>query len=69
MCRVDPQLCALAWPGAVEFTSFLPSNMQSVLVQPLGDEGVLVLGSDYQRGFGRVDQVSKSATGCFWTGV
>ena len=43
--------------GAFEFTAYLPTNMQSVLVQPVGNEGVLVLGSDYQRGFGRVDQV------------
>ncbi|KAK9803329.1 hypothetical protein WJX73_003780 [Symbiochloris irregularis] len=45
------------YPGAVEFTSYLPINMQSILVQPLGNEGVMVLGSDYQRGFGRVDQI------------
>ena len=44
--------------GAIEFTRYLPADMQSVLVQPIGSEGVLVLGSDYQRGFGRVDQVS-----------
>ena len=43
--------------GAFEFATYLPSNIQSVLVQPVGEDGVLVLGSDYQRGFGKVDQV------------
>lgn len=49
--------CVFAQTGSAEFTTYLPINMQSVLVQPLGDEGVMVLGSDHQRGFGRVDQV------------
>lgn len=43
--------------GAYEFGTYLPVNTQSVLIQPIGEEGILVMASDYQRGFGRVDQV------------
>jgi len=35
---------------------FLPPNTQAVLLQPLGDDGVLVLGSDTIRGFTPADQ-------------
>lgn len=43
--------------GRVEFTEYFPENTQGVLVQPIGDEGVLVVATDTQRGFGRLDQV------------
>ena len=46
-------LCA----GRVEFTEYFPENTQGVLIQPVGDEGVLVAATDTQRGFGRLDQV------------
>ena len=44
--------------GRVEFTAFFPENTQGVLVQPIGSEGILIAGSDTQRGFSRLDQVS-----------
>ncbi len=43
--------------GRVEFTEYFPENTQGVLVQPIGEEGLLVCGTDTQRGFGRLDQV------------
>ena len=41
----------------MEFKQYLPSDTSSAVVQPLGDDGVLVAGSDTQRGFGPLDQV------------
>lgn len=41
----------------MEFVSYLPPNTQAALIQPIGSQGVLVLGSDTQRGFSRLDQV------------
>ena len=46
----------ILFPGRDEFFPYLPANLQGVLVHPLGDEGVLVAGTDTQRGFGRLDQ-------------
>lgn len=43
--------------GRVEFTEYFPENTQGVLVQPIGEDGLLVCGTDVQRGFGRLDQV------------
>ena len=43
-------------PGRLEFASYLPANCQAALVQPLGSLGVLVVGSDTQRGFSQLDQ-------------
>jgi hypothetical protein len=37
--------------------AFFPENTQGVLVQPIGSEGVLLAGTDTQRGFGFLDQV------------
>ena len=34
----------------------MPKNLQGVLVHPVGDNGVLVAGTDTQRGFSRLDQ-------------
>ncbi|CAL5219167.1 g950 [Coccomyxa viridis] len=46
----------ILFPGRVEFTEYFPEDTQGVLVQPIGDEGVLVIATDTQRGFGRLDQ-------------
>ncbi|KAK9909222.1 hypothetical protein WJX75_009014 [Coccomyxa subellipsoidea] len=46
----------ILFPGRVEFTEYFPENTQGVLVQPVGEEGLLVCGTDTQRGFGRLDQ-------------
>jgi len=43
------------YPGRFEL-SFLPSNAQAVILQPLGDDGVLVVASDTIRGFTSRDQ-------------
>jgi hypothetical protein len=40
---------------------YLPENTQGVVVQPIGSQGVLVAGSDTQRGVSRLDQVG---SGC-----
>jgi len=45
------------FPGRMEFLDYLPSNTQSVLVQPLHPNGVVVLGSPTQRSFTILDQV------------
>ena len=46
------------WPaGRLEFAAYLPANCQAALIQPVGSQGVLVVGSDTQRGFTRLDQV------------
>ncbi len=47
----------VSFAGRVEFTEYFPENTQGVLVQPVGDEGILVAATDTQRGFGRLDQV------------
>ncbi|KAG2424358.1 hypothetical protein HXX76_014567 [Chlamydomonas incerta] len=44
------------YPGRPEFTAFLPENTQGVMVQPVGNDGVLVAGTDTVRGFSRLDQ-------------
>lgn len=41
---------------------FLPEGTQGVVVQPIGNAGVLVAATDTVRGFGRMDQV------CVWAG-
>ena len=41
----------------VEFEQYLPDNTQGVIVQPIGDQGVLIAATDTQRGFGKLDQV------------
>ena len=43
--------------GRVEFTSFLPENTQAAIIQPIGNDGVLIAASNTQRGFTRLDQV------------
>ncbi|XP_074274485.1 protein COFACTOR ASSEMBLY OF COMPLEX C SUBUNIT B CCB4, chloroplastic [Silene latifolia] len=43
------------YPGKSELP-FLPSNTQAVILQPLGDKGVAILGGDTIRGFSTADQ-------------
>ena len=43
------------YPGRIEFT-YLPDTVQALIMQPLGDEGVMLVCSDTQRGFTKVDQ-------------
>ncbi|MEW5310933.1 MAG: hypothetical protein WDW38_002686 [Sanguina aurantia] len=44
------------YPGRKEFTAFLPEATQGVAVQPVGSQGVLILGTDTVRGLSRLDQ-------------
>ncbi|XP_057448380.1 protein COFACTOR ASSEMBLY OF COMPLEX C SUBUNIT B CCB4, chloroplastic isoform X2 [Lotus japonicus] len=43
------------YPGKSEL-SFLPSNTQAVILQPLGDKGIAIIGGDTIRGFTTSDQ-------------
>lgn len=66
---VKGSLCQAAWasgkqsylanlslyPGRFEL-GFLPSNTQAVILQPLGDEGVMIVAGNTVRGFGPTDQ-------------
>ncbi|MCO5594129.1 hypothetical protein L7F22_048150 [Adiantum nelumboides] len=66
---IKGSLCEAAWrsgkqsylanlslyPGRYEL-SFLPSNTQAVILQPLGDEGIMIVAGDTVRGFGPTDQ-------------
>lgn len=47
--------------GRIEFESYLPADISAVIIAPIGKEGVLIAGSDTQRGFGRLDQAWISA--------
>ncbi|KAL4421741.1 hypothetical protein ABPG77_002357 [Micractinium sp. CCAP 211/92] len=49
------------FPGRLEFAPYLPANCQAALIQPVGPQSVLVIGSDTQRGFTRLDQAWASA--------
>jgi len=44
------------FPGRVEFQPFLPINTQGVLVQPLGNQGILIAATGTVRGFSQLDQ-------------
>eukprot|EP00884_Botryococcus_braunii_P023326 jgi/Botrbrau1/9678/Bobra.0201s0012.1 len=44
------------YPGRFEFLRYFPDTTQGILVQPIGEDGVLVLATQTQRGFGQVDQ-------------
>lgn len=50
----------LSSAGRKEFTAFLPEATQGVAVQPVGSQGVLILGTDTVRGLSRLDQVGTS---------
>lgn len=55
--NVPRSLANLAlFPGRFEFLAYLPSNTQSVHVQPLHPDGVVVLGTATQRSFTILDQ-------------
>lgn len=43
------------YPGKVEF-DYLPDNTQGVIVQPLGDRGILILGANAPRSYTRQDE-------------
>lgn len=43
------------YPGKSELP-FLPSNTQAVILQPLGDKGIAIIGGDTIRGFTTSDQ-------------
>ncbi|CAI0379562.1 unnamed protein product [Linum tenue] len=43
------------YPGRSELP-FLPSNTQAVILQPLGDKGIVIIGGDMIRGFTTADQ-------------
>ncbi|CAI0386677.1 unnamed protein product [Linum tenue] len=43
------------YPGRSELP-FLPSNTQAVILQPLGDKGIVIIGGDMIRGFTNADQ-------------
>ncbi|KAH9709213.1 protein COFACTOR ASSEMBLY OF COMPLEX C SUBUNIT B CCB4 [Citrus sinensis] len=45
----------LLYPGRSELP-FLPSNTQAVILQPLGDKGIAIIGGDTIRGFTTSDQ-------------
>lgn len=58
------------FPGRFEFLEFLPSNTQSLYVQPLSPNGAIVVGSATQRGYTILDQVSNMYTYlCFVTSI
>lgn len=43
------------YPGKSELP-FLPSNTQAVILQPFGDDGIMIVGGDTVRGFTTLDQ-------------
>ncbi|MEO1431184.1 MAG: cofactor assembly of complex C subunit B [Cyanobacteria bacterium J06633_8] len=43
------------YPGRVEF-DYLPSNTQGVICQPIGEEGVLILGAQAPRSYTKQDE-------------
>ncbi len=53
-----PACCLLRrCSGRQEFVQYLPEATQGVIVQPIGKEGVMVVGTDTLRGLSRLDQV------------
>ncbi len=43
------------YPGKIEF-DYLPENTQGVIVQPIGDRGVLILGANVPRSYTKQDE-------------
>jgi hypothetical protein len=43
------------YPGRIEF-DYLPENTQGVIVQPLGEKGVMVLGANVPRSYTKQDE-------------
>ena len=59
-------MCLLAmyvrtYAGRAEFYEYLPTNAQSIIIQPCGENSVLVIGSGTQRAFTILDQAWISA--------
>jgi hypothetical protein len=52
----------LSVTGRQEFVQYLPEATQGVVVQPLGSDGVVVVGTDTLRGLSRLDQVRGGIT-------
>uniref|UniRef100_A0ACD5UFP9 Uncharacterized protein n=1 Tax=Avena sativa TaxID=4498 RepID=A0ACD5UFP9_AVESA len=48
------------YPGRTELP-FLPANTQALILQPIGDNGIAVIGGDTIRGFTNLDQVKRTA--------
>jgi hypothetical protein len=46
---------AKKYPGRIEF-DYLPENVQGIIVQPVGDRGVLVLGANLPRSYTNQDE-------------
>lgn len=44
------------YPGRVEFSDMLPDNCQGAIVQPIGEHGAMVVATDAQRAFSKLDQ-------------
>ncbi|AFZ14774.1 hypothetical protein Cri9333_3967 [Crinalium epipsammum PCC 9333] len=44
-----------AYPGRIEF-DYLPENTQGVICQPIGDQGVLILGANAPRSYTKQDE-------------
>jgi len=44
------------YPGRIEF-DYLPENTQGLIAQPLGDQGVLILGANAPRSYTKQDEV------------
>lgn len=63
----QPTTATVLFAGRLEF-SYLPSNTQGAIIQPIGSSGVVVLGTDTQRGFTRLDQVGASSSCTLWSG-
>jgi hypothetical protein len=49
------------FPGRFEFYGYLPENLQSLIIQPCGDDGLLLIGGNRQRAFTLLDQAWISA--------
>ncbi|KAE8798440.1 Protein COFACTOR ASSEMBLY OF COMPLEX C SUBUNIT B CCB4, chloroplastic [Hordeum vulgare] len=48
------------YPGRIELP-FLPANTQALILQPIGDKGIAVIGGDTIRGFTNLDQLPSIA--------
>ena len=47
-----------ACAGRLEFKDYLPETTQAAIIHPIGSDGVVVVGTDTQRGFTTLDQAS-----------
>ena len=44
------------YPGKIEF-DYLPENTQGLICQPIGDQGVLILGANSPRSYTKQDEL------------